>query len=412
MTTERHPLQQCVHFVRGLRSQPWWNASEFPLVSMLEENSPLIREEYFNLLLSGRLKLHPQSHGGPMRKQITNGDWNIFELCSRGRLNRRNAVEAPLTAKLLNSIPEIITNPSGLGYFSVLHPNVHIAAHCGPTNTRIRIHLGLRVPDNVAMRVGKETKKWEEGKCLVFDDSWEHEVFNRSDCFRAVLLVDMWHPDITFQQRRSIIQNQKMPNEVRLREREGWSRNEDLNSFSGEGVECTLPMISGICKALSHDRIESIRASAVKVQQSDDSFVAAASEFTLGVLRSEPEDKPNATAGFDSHAGGMDVWPSLVRIFQRKTEYGLEGADFRNLVHICSLYWRSNICNSRTMLEFLDQWEASEKVSILSQLCRVPTEAGKASFLARYRQNGILPFGATAALAVVSLQQMLARQSD
>jgi aspartyl/asparaginyl beta-hydroxylase (cupin superfamily) len=38
---------------------------------------------------------------------------------------------------------------------------------------------------------------WQEGKCLVFDDSFEHEVWNKSDSERVVLLIQFWHPDLT-----------------------------------------------------------------------------------------------------------------------------------------------------------------------------------------------------------------------
>jgi len=49
--------------------------------------------------------------------------------------------------------------------------------HCGPSNTRIRAHLGLVVPEGCCrMRVANETIEWKEGKIIVFDDSFEHEV--------------------------------------------------------------------------------------------------------------------------------------------------------------------------------------------------------------------------------------------
>jgi aspartyl/asparaginyl beta-hydroxylase (cupin superfamily) len=31
----------------------------------------------------------------------------------------------------------------------------------------------------------------------VFDDSFEHEAWNRTDTERAVLLIQFWHPDLT-----------------------------------------------------------------------------------------------------------------------------------------------------------------------------------------------------------------------
>ena len=71
--------------------------------------------------------------------------------------------------------------------------------HCGPTNARLRLHLPLVAPTTprpAAMRVASEEVEWEEGEVLVFDDSYEHEVWQRADADRIVLIVDIWHPTL------------------------------------------------------------------------------------------------------------------------------------------------------------------------------------------------------------------------
>jgi len=55
------------------------------------------------------------------------------------------------------------------------------------------------------MKVASETRRWERGKALVFDDSFEHETWNRAEQDRVVLLFDVWHPDLTHEERREII---------------------------------------------------------------------------------------------------------------------------------------------------------------------------------------------------------------
>ena len=47
------------------------------------------------------------------------------------------------------------------------------------------------------MRVADETREWEVGRALCFDDAFEHEVFNDTAAERAVLLFDVWHPELT-----------------------------------------------------------------------------------------------------------------------------------------------------------------------------------------------------------------------
>jgi aspartate beta-hydroxylase len=87
---------------------------------------------------------------------------------------------------------------TGLIYVSRMRAGTHISAHRGPTNLRVRCHLAVTVPDgDCAIRVGEQARQWQEGKCLVFDDYFVHEAWNHSDEDRIVLIVDLWHPDLT-----------------------------------------------------------------------------------------------------------------------------------------------------------------------------------------------------------------------
>ena len=36
---------------------------------------------------------------------------------------------------------------------------------------------------------------------MIFDDSFEHEVWNEGNSSRLVLIVDIWHPDLTAEQK-------------------------------------------------------------------------------------------------------------------------------------------------------------------------------------------------------------------
>ena len=97
-----------------------------------------------------------------------------------------------MTARLLAQTPDIRN-----AMFSILAPRMHIPPHRGPTNGIIRIHLGLIVPggaDACRIRVGDQIFGWEEGKCVVFDDSFEHEVWNDTDHERVVLFFDVDRP--------------------------------------------------------------------------------------------------------------------------------------------------------------------------------------------------------------------------
>jgi aspartyl/asparaginyl beta-hydroxylase (cupin superfamily) len=85
--------------------------------------------------------------------------------------------------------------------FSLLRPGTHIPPHHGFLNTRLICHLPLIVPPGCALRVGNETRPWKEGEVVIFDDSMEHEAWNRSSELRVVLLFDIWRPELTAAER-------------------------------------------------------------------------------------------------------------------------------------------------------------------------------------------------------------------
>eukprot|EP00501_MAST-03F_sp_TOSAG23-6_P000172 GSMAST32.ASY1.ANO1.175.1 assembled CDS len=114
----------------------------------------------------------------------------------------------PKTAALLEKIcpdaVDLALRGGGEIIFSRLAPKTRISPHCATTNFRLTAHLGISIPSeclspsNVcSIRVGTQWETWEEGRVLVFDDSFEHEVINDTDHTRIILLLRFWHPDIS-----------------------------------------------------------------------------------------------------------------------------------------------------------------------------------------------------------------------
>merc|ERR1711924_567763 len=83
-------------------------------------------------------------------------------------------------------------------FFSTLKPSAHLRKHCGPINTRLTMHLPLRVPTQPrsVIRVASERKEYVDGEPFVFDDSFEHEVWNEGSETRVILIVIVKHPDL------------------------------------------------------------------------------------------------------------------------------------------------------------------------------------------------------------------------
>jgi aspartate beta-hydroxylase len=90
--------------------------------------------------------------------------------------------------------------------FSVLEPGARIPPHRDSGNQLLTCHLGLIIPPHCGLRVGGETRLWAEGKCLIFDTSYEHEAWNSSDETRIVLLIDFWHPELSEVERQFLDQ--------------------------------------------------------------------------------------------------------------------------------------------------------------------------------------------------------------
>jgi aspartyl/asparaginyl beta-hydroxylase (cupin superfamily) len=394
---ERHPLQRSSHFVPGLRSVPWWNTDDFPTLVLLAKEFEAIRDEFINILCCGQLRLHPRSSGGP-RRQLTDGDWNIFELCSHGHINTSNAILAPRTVQVLQGIPDATSHRNGLVYFSVLHPHVHVSAHCGPTNSRIRVHLGLRVPDGAAMRVGNETRQWREGECLVFDDSWEHEVFNQGDFLRAVLLMDVWHPDLTPQQKAALLFSD-YDDPKHLDERKGWIRELDPEASYSTGPS--------FCSQTGFEHIADILGSLQRGQALLGSVFSSLQTYAFqsedmirpGVIRRSSISNPDCCEL---------LWEWLASLNDRHSEKFF-AQDAINLLHLGSGYWLSMSGNERMLRSFMQSDTPQSLTSLIDHL-RAASGISELLRFAASKQRHV-PFSLLACLSVIVIREISDRKA-
>ena len=87
--------------------------------------------------------------------------------------------------------------PFSYTFYSTMSPQATIAPHYGACNLKLRCHFPLFVPEESYLRVADDPRPWEEGKMMIFDDSFEHEAANLSkDKERVIILIDIWHPDL------------------------------------------------------------------------------------------------------------------------------------------------------------------------------------------------------------------------
>ncbi|KAE9050182.1 hypothetical protein PR003_g1936 [Phytophthora rubi] len=195
----------------GLDSAPWHDTSKFEWVKHLEANRETIANEYLALKqqreslaktseTASDYKVYDKEH------QLHQGQWDWLSYVTQGRRQADFAVQCPKTVEILESIPGFMAGlPFAYSFFSVLKPESSIKAHSAPCNIRLRCHFPLFVPEGCGIRVGDETRQWEEGKALVLDDAFDHEVWhNGKKGDRVLLLFDVWHPDLVQGEREAI----------------------------------------------------------------------------------------------------------------------------------------------------------------------------------------------------------------
>ena len=156
---------------------------QFAFVAALESQWEAIRAEYLAL---------PSDQFDPwVQRRMHGGGWTVFGLHAVGQQIPGACAACPNTARALEQVPGL-----SMAGFSRLAPRTHVKPHVGWAASVYRMHLALVVPPGCRLRVAAETRTWQEGRCLVFDDTVEHEAWNDSDLPRGVLLLDFLRPGI------------------------------------------------------------------------------------------------------------------------------------------------------------------------------------------------------------------------
>lgn len=201
------PTAPPVFMIPGIRSKRYFDPSTFEGVAALERSTDAIRAEFLALAESNSDNFSSRLSGLHSVESDKNrpGAWSMIPLIRNGSVVEEFASKCPRTMALARQLDlPMLSLISPSLYFSVLEPNSRIALHTGITNSRLIAHFPLIVPENCGFRVGGETRKWEPGKALVFDDMTAHEAWNDSDRIRVVLIADLWRPELSPAERGAV----------------------------------------------------------------------------------------------------------------------------------------------------------------------------------------------------------------
>ncbi|HEY2535385.1 MAG TPA: aspartyl/asparaginyl beta-hydroxylase domain-containing protein [Solirubrobacteraceae bacterium] len=186
------PIERFIGRRSLVGDETFFELERFPWVEDVEANWQTIREEA-ERLLEDREGLANFQDISKDQIEITDDDrWKTFFLYGYGFEAKLGVEMCPRTAGLMREVPGMKT-----AMFSILSPRKHILDHRGPYKGVLRYHLGLIVPrdaESCRIRVGEDIRHWEEGRSMVFDDTFNHEVWNDTDETRVVLFVDVLRP--------------------------------------------------------------------------------------------------------------------------------------------------------------------------------------------------------------------------
>ena len=164
----------------------------FSWVPPLEANWQMIRQELEQVLVY-REELPNFEDIVVHDYTLTQGvQWKMYLFYAYGIRADKNCDRCPETTRLIERVPGMKT-----AFFSILPPRKRIPVHRGPYKGVLRYHLGLKVPHphtSCGIRVDNDIAHWQEGKSLIFDDSFPHEAWNDTDEVRVVLFLDVVRP--------------------------------------------------------------------------------------------------------------------------------------------------------------------------------------------------------------------------
>jgi aspartate beta-hydroxylase len=186
-----------------LPATPYLDRARMPWIAEFESCSAAIHAELLALLPATRGRERVFTTEELERENLRGMDrgpasWTGYYLYRYGLRREDNCRACPATALAIGRAPLArIREHAPEVLFSVFTPGTHLLPHRGVTNTRVVAHLPLIIPADCALRVGGELHQWEAGKVVVFDDTYEHEAWNRSDTTRVVLIFDVWNPWLT-----------------------------------------------------------------------------------------------------------------------------------------------------------------------------------------------------------------------
>lgn len=200
--------QLCHSYVPGLTAKEFWNDKDYAWCDKLKSKYKAIRDEFStvtadmdalqaagNNIWAGALSEDAGSYGE---------GWKTLVLMNRGIWDPVNVNLFPVTAKAVYDagVPAVEV------FFASMQPHTDIKPHSDFTNFVLTSHLAIDIPSNgenkCRLSVGDTVKQWINGEVMLFDTSILHDAINESDQMRYILMLRVWHPELSETERQAL----------------------------------------------------------------------------------------------------------------------------------------------------------------------------------------------------------------
>ena len=205
-----NPLQRPLSFfIPGLDRAAWFEREEFPWVEDFEKEFPHLQKDVLAHFRGDVDTLPYLQLGGYDEKawgdMVGSKDWAAIHFYDGMNRKEKNCARFPEVARAVDSLPLFKINGRPVeALLSILKPKMKIPPHYGTSNARLTVHMPLVVAGDCFVRAGEETRKIKAGQVIFFDDSFDHEAWNETDQVRIVLIVEVWHPDLSEEERAAV----------------------------------------------------------------------------------------------------------------------------------------------------------------------------------------------------------------
>lgn len=172
--------------------EPIIDTRQMPMLAIEHGEWQSIRDEAAKLL-ADLDKVPPFGRISPDHRRIAPGpQWKSYFFEGYGFRSEANRARCPWTAAFLDRIPGLV-----VAFFSIMDGDTHVPRHRGLARSWLNCHLPLIVPTRPGrceIDVAGHRHRWREGEWFVFDETFDHEVWNETGQPRLVLMLQVRRP--------------------------------------------------------------------------------------------------------------------------------------------------------------------------------------------------------------------------